>query len=180
MALRWDPISRAEALSQVEPNLREKLKTARKWYRGEIQDPEDFLSLIWHEIDASRILTPRDKPRSLRDVAQRMICAGVTFDDLSSPGKKEFVVKSFRSRIGDHICSNYNPNWFTKCSIIYDSFDIRKFSPIVLRKANPGERSQTPKGILYIKDGTHRCLVYAYKILKFECEFEPVWFLLFE
>ena len=48
-----------------------------------LEDKATFLSLIWQEIDDSRLLTPGG-PRTLRDVVQRMIDQSWTFEKLTA------------------------------------------------------------------------------------------------
>jgi len=48
-----------------------------------LDDEQSFLSLIWQEIDATRLLTPRGQPRTVGDVAGRMLEHSWTFSSLS-------------------------------------------------------------------------------------------------
>ncbi|MBA2227508.1 hypothetical protein [Thermogemmata fonticola] len=43
----------------------------------QLEDEDSFLSLIWQESDPTRLLTPPGQPRTLRDVARRMIEGGI-------------------------------------------------------------------------------------------------------
>jgi len=112
---------------------------------GTILDKTSFLSLIWHEIDECRILTPRSKSRTLKDVAERMIEEERTFNTL---------------------CSLKESNgWFKRCLEINECFDHDILDFFVVANECDKIYERTPCGSLYIYDGCHRSLVYAYKLL---------------
>jgi hypothetical protein len=86
------PVRRAEAFRMiretrdavhwVDPYVDGAVEDAEKIYHVRFQDDERFLALIFPEMDGCRILTPPDEPRTLRDVANRIIYNEWTFDEL--------------------------------------------------------------------------------------------------
>jgi hypothetical protein len=125
-----------------------------------LEDEHSFLSLIWHAIDDSRLLTPQGQPRTLRDVAQRIKDNHYSFKDLSSD-------LGFNS-------DQHNPGWFEECKRIDDNFDINKFGWIALTPATEDELRSSPTGTFYIYDGTHKSLVLAKRLLDKSIDFEPL------
>lgn len=129
-------------------------------YQLTIEDRESFLSLVWQEIDDSRLLTPPNQPRSLRDVAQRFDKSGYTFKSLSSPlGLPP---------------TQHQPEWFQKCLQISEPFQFELFGFVTLMQLNDGERRQTPHGTFYIYDGAHKSLVLSALLVKDNVVFQPV------
>jgi hypothetical protein len=125
-----------------------------------LKDSEYFLSLIWQEIDDSRLLTPKGESRILHDVAKRMLENYWTFEKLSSNlglTKKQ-----------------HNPKWFETCIEIDRDFDVDRFGWVTVVPANYNERNQSPKGKFYIYDGTHKTIVLSKRLLKKETEFQPI------
>ena len=121
-----------------------------------LQNREVFLALGWHDVRASRPLTPADQPRSLGDVARRMGDKGWTFDGLARTCRLPVQRK-----------------FFWKCSEIDAAFDLEKFGWPILRRSNRNELNQTPLSRYYLLDGNHRTLVYAMRLLRGE-EYLPV------
>ncbi len=130
----------------------------KKYYKSKLSRCE-FLSLIWHEIDASRLLTPKNESRAVRDVAERMIEKGFTFQSLS--------------RNQDLPLNEHDPEWFHKCWVIDRDFDFDKFRPIWLVIANGDEKNNAPPSAkFYIYDGCHRSLVLGKRLLTGESKYE--------
>jgi len=140
-----------ERSEHVDRRLRPAIEEAVVVLGGTIQDETSFLSLIWHDIESSRILTPSGKPIALRDVAERMIAQGHTFDTLCS--------------------SN---DWFRGCLCIHERFDHAKLGWVVVTNERNGIYERTPYGSLCIYDGCHKSLVYAYRLLAGTSEYKPV------
>ncbi len=129
-------------------------------YQLTIEDHESFLSLVWQEIDDSRLLTPPKQPRSLRDVAQRFVEGDYTFETLSLPlGLPP---------------TKHQPEWFQKCLPIAESFQYDSFGFVTLMQLNDWERKQTPHGTFYIYDGAHKSLVLSTLLVKGDTIFQPV------
>ena len=125
----------------------------RTYYKSKL-DRGEFLSLIWHEIDASRLLTPWKKSRMIQDVAGRVVTEKHTFQLLST-------------NLG-LTCDLHDPIWFRPCYKIDSEFDYDRFGIIWLVLANKGERDQSPPGTYYIYDGCHRSLVLGKRLLEGE------------
>jgi len=125
-----------------------------------LEDEKSFLSLIWQESDYTRLLTPRGQPRTLADVAGRMIENSWTFSSLSRPMG---LMPMF-----------HDPAAFESFETLDASFDISKFDFIAVTPANDSERRQSPSGTYYIYDGVHRALVFAYRVLSGQMEYHPV------
>ena len=133
-------------------------------YEVELTSEKEFMSLVWHERDDSRLLTPSNCPRTMADVVDRLLEKGYSFEDLSQglPSKK-------------HNPEKHNPEWFRRCCKIYDNFSYDKFKhkPIWLRPLNHGEKDQSPQGNFYILDGCHRALVLAKLLRENKIQYEP-------
>lgn len=130
----------------------------KKYYKSKLSRCE-FLSLIWHEIDASRLLTPKNESRTVRDVADRMIEKGYTFQSLSR-----------------NLClpdDQHDPKWFRECCAIDRHFDYNRFGTICLVIANSNEKNNAPASAkFYIYDGCHRSLVLGKRLLTGESKYE--------
>lgn len=129
-------------------------------YLISLEDEHSFLSLVWHARDDSRILTPEGEPRTLLDVARRVINNHYSFNDLSSN-------LGFNSE-------KHNPRWFDECKRIDDNFDITKFGWLALTPATENELRSSSKGTFYIYDGTHKSLVLAKRLLDKSIDFKPL------
>jgi len=125
-----------------------------------IEDEDTFLSLIWQESDPARLLTPNGQPRTLRDVAERLVRAGYTFESLA---------KCMGLPRNQH-----HPEWFDKCVRIEAGFDHNQFGWVAVVAANDGERMQSPRGSFYLFDGMHKTLVLTKRLLKKEAVFQPI------
>ena len=69
---KWTEMSPDEVKNEINDNSRVQCYDSNRTYYQSKLDKGEFLSLIWHEIDASRLLTPKNKSRTVQDVAQRM------------------------------------------------------------------------------------------------------------
>ena len=119
----------------------------------------EFLSLIWHEINDSRVLTPENESRTVLDVAQRMEEGNHTFESLSQYPSEPI--------------NQHDPCWFCRCVKIYNKFTYNKFGAMWLKEPKPDERKQSPSGTYYIYDGCHRSLVLGKRLLEGE-KYDPV------
>jgi hypothetical protein len=129
-----------------------------------LDDEQSFLSLIWQEIDPTRLLTPRGLPRTLGDVAGRMVEHAWTFASLSQPmGLPP---------------TQHLPAAFESFERINSEFDFAEFDFVAVMAANDSERRQSPHGTFYIYDGVHRTLVLAHRILTKQSLYQPVEILL--
>lgn len=143
-----------------DSRLLRELEREGQLYLFRIEDEATFLSLIWQESDPARLLTPNGRPRTLRDVGERLIGAGYTFESLAkSQGQ---------------LRSQHDPQWFEPCVRIDAAFDFTQFGCIAVVAANDGERTQSPCGSFYLFDGMHRTLVLAKRILKRETAFQGI------
>jgi hypothetical protein len=122
-----------------------------------LEDETSFLSLIWHDVPESRVLSA-NQSLLLGDVARRLIDRGWTFEKLV---KRE-------------IGGDYSPDYFAGCAHLDREFKFSEFGWPTLVLPNETERRRCPTGSFYLMDGTHRTLVLARKILLKEIEYEPV------
>lgn len=136
------------------------------FYECCLDDQDQFLSLIWCAIDESRLLTPDNKPRTIRHVVERMISNGWTPERLWTEPP---LIK------GEH-----TPDWFIKCKSIIEDFDYTRFGWIVACSPTEEERRSTPTGSYYVFDGNNRSLVLGWLLLKKVISYEPVTLLIME
>lgn len=125
-----------------------------------LEDAESFLSLIWQEINPTRILTPRGQPRTLGDVAGRMLHHSWTFPSLSRPMGL--------------MPTHHDPAAFRSFEALDAGFEISKFDFIAVTPANDSEQRQSPNGTYYIYDGVHRALVLAHRIMSGKSKYQPI------
>lgn len=142
-----------EALGDhIDARLWREIEAPGHIYTFTLDTADDFLRLIWQEADTARFLTPGGKPRTLRDVAGRLLQSGQSFDalvrDLGMPR------------------SEHRPEWFRPCVDIDGQFEMARFGWVVLTPATDGERNQSPTGTHYIFDGIHKSLVLAKRLLQ--------------
>ena len=124
----------------------------QKYYEWELEE-DRFLSIIWLNIPETGPLTPDGEPRTIRDVAARMIIENYDFQSLIESGYP----------------------WFGKChEIKSEGFHYDKFGIIWLKGATPSERCESPPGKYHIADGTHRSIVLGQLLKKGEIEYQPV------
>lgn len=134
-----------------------------------VTDKDEFLSLIWQEISKHAIITPGglSNPRTLKDVANRMIKQDLSFEALVSGEAKPRDM--------------YEPEWFRPClDIVSAGFDYSLFGWVVVVPANESERRQSPCGEFYIYDGVHKTLVLSNLLLANKIEFQPIDLLLLQ
>jgi hypothetical protein len=127
-----------------------------------IESPDEFLALQFHANDASRLLTPHSRPRTLRDVVSRMQEKAWDFSTLTNP------IMGFDR-------SHHHPEWFEAClHIEREKISYESFGALFLMDLIDEERAQTPLGSFSIYDGTHRSLVLAHQLLNQKLTFQPI------
>jgi hypothetical protein len=144
----------------VDERLTQAVKGSGSLFLFTLEDEASFLSLIWQEIDPTRLLTPRGQPRTLGDVANRMLQNSWTFSSLCNP-------------MGLHP-TQHDPGAFRSFEALDADFDISKFDLLAVVPANDSERRQSPHGTFYIFDGVHRSLVLAHRVLSRQVDYHPV------
>jgi hypothetical protein len=144
----------------VDDRMIQAVKVEGSLFLFTLDDEQWFLSLIWQEIDPTRLLTPRGLPRTLADVANRMIEQSWTFASLSRP----MGLPS----------TQHLPAAFESYNKLDSAFDFAEFDFIAVMAANDSERRQSPDGTFYIYDGVHRTLVLAHRILTKQSLYQPV------
>jgi hypothetical protein len=122
-----------------------------------LEDQESLFSLIWHDVQASQILT-KDQSLLVGDVARRMIDRGWTFEKLATGG----------------VVGDYDPGYFLGCVQIDEAFSFERFLWPTFVLPNKGEQRRCPTGTLYLMDGTHRTLVLAKRVLLGETIYQPI------
>ena len=157
---KWKPISRGEVEAAVDADSRvQRYEKSRKYYQSELDECQ-FLSLIWHKINDSRLLTPENESRMVQDAAERMI-ERHTFQSLS--------------RDQGFPLNQHKPKWFCKCCEIDSDFDYNRFGTIWLVIAGDNEKYKAlPSAKYYTHDGCHRSLVLAKRLLKEKIKYQPV------
>ncbi len=157
--VKWKRMGRKAVADTITSDSRVKFyENDRKYYKSKLSRCE-FLSLIWHEIDESRLLTPKNESRTVKDVAKRMIEKRYTFQSLS--------------RNQGLPLNQHDPEWFHKCCALDSDFDYNRFGTIWLVIANDDEKSKAlPSAKFYIYDGCHRSLVLGKRLLTGESKYE--------
>jgi hypothetical protein len=154
-------LSTREALGHhIDPRLFQAVKAPGNLFVFTLEDEKSFLSLIWQESDFARLLTPWGQPRTLADVAGRMIANSSTFSSLCSPMGLELTY--------------HDPAAFESYRALDAGFDISKFDFIAVTPANDSEKRQSPSGTYYIYDGVHRALVLAHRVMSGQTKYQPV------
>lgn len=158
------------AHGNVKEWIREECGKETTLYKIELCSEKELISLIWHEIDATRLLTPDGKPRTIADVVDRMIGTEEynTFEKLT---------QNLKLPSNEHC-----PEWFEPCVDIYNNFNANKFRKprIWFRPATCAERDQSPSGTYYIFDGSHRTLAFAKLLRDNKGEYQPIQAILIE
>jgi hypothetical protein len=150
-----------EALGHhVDDRLIQAVKAPGDLFLFTLEDEKSFLSLICQEINPTRLLTPWGQPRTLGDVAGRMIEHSWTLSSLSRPMG---LMPAF-----------HDPAAFVRFEALNAGFEISKFDFIAVTPANDSERRQSPSGTFYIYDGVHRTLVLAHRVMSRQLKYEPV------
>lgn len=144
---KWKPMNREEVEEAIKA---EPCKTHiyryhshQEYYEWKLEE-DRFLSVI---LLASNKTTGclTQGPRMIRDVAERMVNEGHTFQSL---------------------IENCDLPWYDGClEIEKDGFDYAKFGTIWLKKATNEERCQSSPGKYHIDHGAHRSLVLG-KLLR--------------
>jgi hypothetical protein len=154
-------LSAREALGHhVDPRLIQAVNAPGNLFFFTLEDEKSFLSLIWQEINPTRLLTPWGQPRTLGDVAGRMIELSWTFSSLSRPMG---LMPTY-----------HDPAAFESFKALDAGFDISKFDFIAVTPANDSEKRQSPSGTYYIYDGVHRALVLAHRVMNGQSKYQPV------
>jgi hypothetical protein len=115
----------------VDSRLIASIRNSQCLYLFRLRDEESFLSLIWQEIDSTRLLTPRGQPRTLKEIGNRLR-ARHDFPQLASPL--------------DLPSTEHCPSWFERCIQIDAAFDYDRFGWISVVHPTDGERGQSPDG----------------------------------
>ena len=125
------------------------------YYLLDILTKEEFLNIHWHFIREANKLNILSEGRKLKDNAMAFINSGYNYDDLN-----------------DETLPIPENQWFDRCQIIHDEFDMNKLGIPVLRHFYKLDFRKHLDN-LYIADGNHRLLVYAIKLLLDEIDFKP-------
>jgi hypothetical protein len=156
--------SREARGNHVDPRLIKEIQVPGDLFLLTAEDEVSFLSLIWQEIDPTRLLTPARQPRTLRDVAERMIRNSWTFANLAAPmGLPQ---------------TQHNPDAFVRFKELDAAFNFDELDLVAIMPTNDAERRQSPGGTFYVYDGVCRTLVLAYKLLNKQIAYQPVELLL--
>ena len=136
----------------VDDRLLGEVKRPGKVFVFTLATVDEFLSLVWQSIDASRPLVPAGRPRTLRDCALRLSQFNWRFQALVQAGF----------------------TWFEKCVAIDADFDYSKIRWIALTPLIASEKRETPAGSHYIYDGVHKSIVLAKRVLSGQVDYAPV------
>jgi hypothetical protein len=150
----------ALAGNKVDRKLMEEVGRPGELYLLRLEDEASFLSLIWYQAPAVRLLAPDGEPRTLRDVARRLRQRGHTFSalagDLGLPRE------------------GHDPGFFKPCVPIDSCFDWRRFGWVAVVAADDEERALSPLDPFYVFDGSHKSLALARRLLAGETRYRPV------
>lgn len=147
-------------LHHLHRKVEDHLGHAREIFEVQLLDSERYLALVWPDRDGSRLLTPADRPRTLGDVAKRILLNDWTFELLS---------EDMGRPVEEH-----DPVRFTKARYIDGNFDYDRFDTLILAPLTAEEKAQSPEGNFYIYDGKHRALVLAKRLAADEETYKKV------
>lgn len=143
---------------------------------------DDFFNLVWMEaegilgFDLYNQLTPREEPRTLKNLVKRII-------DYYPGDSPHQVLEALNRKLSalrqvpnyDHKPNtSMNNTWFEGCVAINGTFDPRLIRELWVRDLLKHESQQSPDGIYYIEDGSHRALVYALNLKFNQMEYIPI------
>ena len=118
---------RAALGHHVDDRLLQAVKGPGALFLFTIEDEQSFLSLVWQEIDPTRLLTPSGRPRTLGDVAGRMIGNSWTFTSLSNSMGLPLM--------------KHDPAAFRSFEAIDSAFDFSKFGFVAVMPASDSEKA---------------------------------------
>ena len=148
----------------VDERVLGRIDTAKSMFSLSLDDADAFFSLIWQESDPARLLTPSGQPRTLRDVAERLV--------------QKYSFAQLCTTLGLPP-TQHDPDWFRTCLTIEESFSYEALGVVSLLPSNDPEQRQSQTGTFYIFDGVHKTLVLATLLLRNLIPYQPVNALLF-
>ena len=160
---------------------RRKIKAAVYMERT-LYSMDEFLRLVW--MDAESILgshlynqlTPSNQSRTLKNLVKRI-------RQHYPGGSPHAVLEVLNHRLSSlpHVeryeretNTSMNNTWFEGCVAMNGTFDPRLIRELWVRDLKRDEAEQSPDGIYYIEDGSHRALVYALNLEFEETEYFPI------
>lgn len=141
-----------------------------------------FFNLVW--MDAENILgtnlynrlTPKEEPRTLKNLVKRIrdrYPGDSPHEILSVLNSELSWLRKVEQYVGETNTSENN-KWFAGCVAINGTFDPRLIRELWVRDLLEHESRQSPAGIYYIEDGSHRAFVYALNLAFNETAYVPV------
>ena len=141
-----------------------------------------FFNLVW--MDTENILgaelynqlTPKEEPRTLKNLVRKIRnryprdSPHEILSMLNSELSSLREVEQYRGTAN----TSANNKWFEGCVTINGTFDPRLIRDLWVRDLLKHESKQSPMGIYYIEDGSHRALVYALNLALNETAYVPV------
>lgn len=152
--------ARQEEGHNVNPSLLREVDREGEMFLLRLEDEAAFLSLIWLQSSPVRLLALNGRPRTLRDVGERLLRNGHTFESLS---------QDMGLRREQH-----HPEWFEPCVRIDRHFDYGQFGWVAVVASNNDEQRDSRLGSFYLFDGMHKTLVLAKRLLRKETIYQPV------
>ena len=152
------------------------------YFHRTLSTKDAFFNLVW--MDAVNILgvqlynklTPKDEPRTLKNVVERMrerYRGDSPHEILSALNHELSLLGCVNEYIWERNTSENN-KWFSACVAINGTFDPRLIGELWVRDLLADESKQSPAGIYYIEDGSHRALVYALNLVFHQTAYVPV------
>ena len=143
---------------------------------------DEFFNLVWMEApgilgrDLYNQLTPETEPRTLKNLVKRIrdhYHHNSPHEILEALNHKLSLIPEVKQHNWRTNTSENNA-WFEGCVAINGTFDPRLIRELWVRDLLEHEAKQSPDGIYYIEDGSHRALVYALNLAFNEMEYIPV------
>ena len=143
---------------------------------------DEFFNLVWMEAenilgsDLYNQLTPREKPRTLKKLIERIIDCypGNSSHEILEQLNHKLSALPQGTNYNNGTNTSENNTWFEGCVAMNSTFDPRLIRELWVRDLLRHESEQSPEGIYYIEDGCHRALVYALNLKLNEKKYIPV------
>jgi len=167
--------------AEAREKARQRIESA-VYFERTLYTIEEFMRLVWMEAenilgsDLYNQLTPKNEPRTLKNLVKRIrnqYPGGSPHENLKALDHQLSEIPEVEDyKSGTN--TSMNTKWFQGCLAMNGTFDARLVRELWVRDLLRQEREQSPDGIYYIEDGSHRALVYALNLEFKQTEYIPI------